>query len=157
LASPFCFSGGKGLSPNPAGLAANDITAPVIAWASFFGAIQGLLITVNLNRELLLKACRWLGLTTRFGDADVWTFLLNSTATDNWATIRHKDRGLTYQGYVSGFSSGGETRELLLIRVRVFDTESMEEVAGIPFLYLSFVEDNVTLEFGAAPDKSAST
>jgi hypothetical protein len=37
---------------------------------------------------------------------------LNSTDTDGYVTVRHK--GLIYQGYLKGFSSGGEDRELLL-------------------------------------------
>jgi hypothetical protein len=91
---------------------------------------------------------RKIGLTGRFGDEDVWTLLLNSTATDNYVTIRHRDNGLIYQGYVSGFSSGGERRELLIINVRVFDSDTIDEVGEIPFLYLAFKEDEITLEFG---------
>jgi hypothetical protein len=83
--------------------------------------------------------------------------LLNSTETDNWVTIRHKERELVYQGYVKAFSSGDETRELLLLEVRVFDpgrldaSGVMQQVAAIPFLYITFVEDDVVLEFGAKP------
>ena len=78
----------------------------------------------------------------------------NSTATDNYVTIRHKEDGLIYQGYVSAFSSGGERRELLMINVRVFTADTVQHVGDIPFLYLTFKEDDITLELGAKPDKT---
>jgi hypothetical protein len=143
------------LHPVDFGKAAID--PAVIAWASVFGVIQGLIVTLSMNRQYLMALSRKIGLTERFGDSDVWTLLLNSTETDNWVTIRHKERELVYQGYVKGFSSGNETRELLLMEVRVFDPDRldasgvMQQVAAIPFLYMTFVEDDVVLEFGAKP------
>ncbi len=133
---------------NPAEIEKSKIDPAVIAVASGFGVAQGVLVTLNLNRQFLLKLLRRIGLTGRFGDEDVWTLLLNSTATDNYVTIRHRDNGLIYQGYVSGFSSGGERRELLIINVIVFDADTVEEVGEIPFLYLAFKEDEITLELG---------
>jgi hypothetical protein len=133
---------------NPAEIEKSKIDPGVVAVASGFGVVQGVLITLNLNRQFVLTLLRKIGLTGRFGDEDVWTLLLNSTATDNYVTIRHRDNGLIYQGYVSGFSSGGERRELLIINVRVFDSDTIDEVGEIPFLYLAFKEDEITLEFG---------
>ena len=144
---------------NPSEIEKSRIDPAVIAEASGFGIVQGLIITLNLNRQFALKFLRKIGLTGRFGDEDVWTLLLNSTATDNYVTIRHRDNGLIYQGYVSGFSSGGERRELLIINVRVFsadaldDVGTVDEVGEIPFLYLAFKEDDITLELGRRPDK----
>jgi hypothetical protein len=141
---------------NPAEIEKSPLNPRVIAWATLFGAIQGVLITLNLNRQFVLSLCRKVGLTGRFGDEDVWTLLLNSTDTDNWVTLRHKEHGLIYQGYVSGFSGGGEQRELLLINVRVFTSaEPVEQVGEIPFLYMAFKDSEVTLEFGPNPDNVA--
>jgi hypothetical protein len=170
---PSVFPGVDGIAIlKPSDISTATIDPKVIGWASLFGAILGLFVTLNLNRQYLLKLCRRIGITERFGDVDVWTLLLNSTDTDNYVTIRHKERGLVYQGYVSGFSSGGETRELLIINVRVYaeapapvpDTEagsgeaeqagnsSLQQVGEIPFLYMSFKDDDVILEFGQKPD-----
>jgi hypothetical protein len=146
---------------NPSEIEKTRIDPAVIAEASAFGIVQGLVVTLNLNYQILLKALRKIRVTGRFGDEDVWTLLLNSTATDNYVTIRHRENDLIYQGYVSGFSSGGERRELLVINVRVFSAEatdgsgSVEEVGGIPFLYLAFKEDDITLELGRPPSKSS--
>ena len=137
---------------NPAEIEKSKIDPKVVAFASLFGASEGIAITLNLNRQWILRACRRIGLSERFGDEDVWTLLLNSTDTDNYVTLRHKEQGLIYQGYVSGFSSGGEDRELLLINVTVFlDDETVTEAGKIAVLYIAFGKNDVTLEFGPKP------
>jgi hypothetical protein len=141
---------------NPAEIEKTPINPIIIIWASGFGVVQGLIITLNLNAQILTKFFQFIRLSPRFGDEDVWTLLLNSTATDNYVTIRHKAQGLIYPGYVSGFSSGGEQRELLIINVRVFNADTIEEVGEIPFLYLAFAQDDITLELGRKPDKSVT-
>ena len=157
---PLCFSGHiNNLYSKPFRSRKISDQPKLIAWATAFGTLQGIAITLNLNRQWVLRLCRKLNLSVRFGDEDVWTLLLNSTVTDNYATIRHKEQGLVYQGYVSGFSSGGEKRELLLIKVEVFavdetDPARLTQVGDIAFLYLAFEEANVTLEFGLPPDNS---
>jgi len=90
---------------NPAEIERSKIDPKVIGFASLFSIVQGVVITVNLNRQLVLRFCRFVGLSERFGDEDVWTLLLNSTDTDGYVTVRRKD--LIYQGFVKGFSSGG--------------------------------------------------
>jgi hypothetical protein len=116
---------------NPAEIEKSKIDPRVIGFASLFGAVQGLAITLNLNRQLALRLCRLIGLTERFGDEDVWTLLLNPTDTNGYVTVRHN--GLIYQGYVKGFSSGGEDRELLLTNVTVFkDDADVTEAGTIP-------------------------
>ena len=139
---------------NPSEIEKTKINPLVIAEASGIGVLQGLLITLNLRYQAVLKLLQRIGITGRFGDEDVWTLLLNSTATDNYVTVRHRDNGLIYQGYVSGFSSGGEGRELLIINVLVFNADTVERVGEIPFLYLSFKEDEITLELGRPPPKN---
>lgn len=137
---------------NPAEIEKSRIDPEVIGFASLFGVLQGLAITLNLNRQVVLRLCRLIGLSERFGDEDVWTLLLNSTDTDGYATVRHK--GLIYQGYVKGFSSGGEDRELLLTNVSVFkDDEDVTEAGTIPIFYMAFEKDEVLLEFGSLPDE----
>ncbi len=136
---------------NPAEIEKSRIDPKVIGFASLFGVFQGLAITLNLNRQLALRCCRLVGLSERFGDEDVWTLLLNSTDTDGYVTVRHD--GLIYQGYVKGFSGGGESRELLLTNVTVFkDDEDVTMAGTIPVLYMGFEKDDVLLEFGAKPD-----
>ena len=104
---------------NPGEIEKSPVDPVTIIAATVIGIIEGLAITLNINYDLSIRLCRLVGLTKRFGDADVWSLLLNSKDTDNWVTIRHKGRGHIYQGYVQGFSGGDEKRELLLVEVRV--------------------------------------
>lgn len=141
---------------NPTEIEKSPVDPTTIIAATVVGIIEGIIITININYDLSVRLCRLVGLTKRFGDADVWCLLLNSKDTDNWVTIRHKDRGHIYQGYVQGFSGGDEKRELLLVEVRVYDLETAESAGEIPVLYMSFKDEDVVLEFGAKPDKSVS-
>ena len=153
---------------NPSGIEKSGIDPRPIAAASVVGFLLGILITLNINYSLLMRLCRALGITKRFGDPDVWSFLLNSNDTDNWVTVRHKDRGHIYQGYVRSFSGGDKDREMILTLVRVYSlegSEGSEEIEGsgnlqqlgeIPILYLAFKKDDLVLEFGAKPNPNGN-
>jgi hypothetical protein len=141
---------------NPSSVEKSGIDPLPIAAASVVGMIQGILTTLNVNSGLLLRLCRALGITRRFSDPDVWSFLLNSYDIDNWVTIRHKDRGHIYQGYVRSFSGGGRDRELVLELVRVYSLDTAEEIGEIPILYLAFNKDDLVLEFGPNPNPTGT-
>jgi hypothetical protein len=142
---------------NPGSIEKSGIDPVPIAAASVVGLLLGVLISVNINESLLMRVCRSIGITGRFSDPDVWSFLLNSEDTDNWVTIRHKDRGHIYQGYVRSFSAGDEDRELVLTLVRVYDLETAQKVGEIPILYLAFKKDDLVLEFGTKPAHGATS
>lgn len=131
---------------NPATIEGSGIDPLPIAEASVVGVLLGILITTNINHSLLMRLCRLVGLTKRFSDPDVWSFLLNSNDTDNWVTIRHKDRGHIYQGYVRSFSGGDKDREMVLTLVQVYSLDTAEKVGEIPILYLAFKKEDVVLE-----------
>jgi hypothetical protein len=79
---------------NPFAIERSGIDPLPIAAASVVGVLQGILITININHSLLMRLCRFIRLTKRFSDPDVWSFLLNSNDTDNWVTIRHTDEDI---------------------------------------------------------------
>ena len=141
---------------NPIEIAKSPIDPTTIIAATVVGLLEGIMIAVNINYDLSIRFCRLIGLTKRFGDADVWSLLLNSKDTDNWVTIRQKERGHIYQGYVQGFSGGDEKKELLLVEVQVFDIDTAAKVGDIPILYMSFKDEDVILEFGVNPDRYSS-
>jgi hypothetical protein len=136
---------------NPSAIEKSGIDPTPIAVASAIGVLLGLIIALNINYSVLMKLCRALRITKRFSDPDVWSFLLNGEDTDNWVTIRHKDRGHIYQGYVRSFSAGDKDREMILGPVGVYSLDTAEKVGDIPILYLAFKKDDVVLEFGAVP------
>jgi hypothetical protein len=136
---------------NPSAIEKSGIDPIPIALATVVGLLLGLLIALNINYSLLMRLCRAIGLTKRFSDPDVWSYLLNSGDTDKWVTIRHKERELIYQGYVRSFSGGDKDREIILAPVGLYSLDTAERVGEIPILYLAFKKDDVVLEFGANP------
>lgn len=142
---------------NPSSIEKAGIDPVPIAAASVVGVIQGVLITLNTNFSLLMRFCRLTRITNRFSDPDVWSFLLNSNDTDNWVTVRHKDRGHIYQGYISSFSGGDKDREIILTLVQVYSLDTAEKVGEIPILYLSFKKDDLVLEFGVKPNDDGNS
>lgn len=136
---------------NPFAIEKSGVDPLPIAAASVVGVLQGILITINLNHSWLMRLCRFVGLTDRPSDPDIWSLILNSNDTDNWVTVRHKERGHIYQGYIRRFSGGNRDRELILNLVQVFNLETAEKVGEIPILYLAFKKDDLVLEFGTKP------
>nr|WP_294511187.1 DUF6338 family protein [uncultured Rhodopila sp.] len=136
---------------NPSAIDKSGIKAAPIGVASVIGVILGLVVTLNSNHGLLIRLCRLIRITRRFSDPDVWSLLLTSYDTDNWVTVRHKERGHIYQGYVRSFSAGEKEREMVLELVQVFSLDTAEKVGEIPILYLAFKKDDLVLEFGANP------
>jgi hypothetical protein len=136
---------------NPAAIEKSGIKPAPIGVASVIGVLLGLLVTLNSNHGLLIRFCRLIRITRRFSDADVWSLLLSSYDTDNWVTVRHKDRGHIYQGYVRSFSAGEKDREMVLELVQVFSLDTAERIGEIPILYLAFKRDDLVLEFGVNP------
>ena len=117
-----------------------------IIFASFIAAGLGIVISININRSFTMRLMRYLRITNRYSDADVWSFTMNSPL-DAWITVRDRRRGLVYDGYIDAFSPGDAERELLLSRVVVYDAESGDEVDKIPVLYLSLEKNDIALEF----------
>jgi hypothetical protein len=81
----------------------------------------------------------------------MWELTLNSPDMDSWVTVRHHDNGKVYQGWVRGYSDGGDERELLLADVTVYalsglDTGELVEVDTIPVLYLGVDRKNIVIE-----------
>jgi hypothetical protein len=93
---------------------------------------------------------RWLRLTCRTNEVDIWQLTLNSPDLDSWVTVRHHDNGKVYQGWVRGYSDGGDERELLLADVIVFaSSEGSSELVAVdtvPVLYLGLDRKKSILE-----------
>jgi hypothetical protein len=83
---------------------------------------------------------------------------MNTPDLDRWVTVRHHDNGKVYQGWIRGYSDGGDERELLLVDVAVYspskdDQEELIQVDTVPVLYLGLDRQNATLEFQAKMTK----
>jgi hypothetical protein len=125
-----------------------------IAFATFIGIIVGMIVAKLQTNSLPHFYLRKWGLTDRTNEVDIWEFTLNSPNIDRWVTVRHHDNGKIYQGWVQGYSNGGDERELLLTDVAVYvaaEDGRPLEVDKVPVLYLGLDRKNAVVEFRNVP------
>ena len=110
-----------------------------------FAAIVGMVAAAIANRKLLYRwIARPLGIQ-RYGDEDVWTYLMNSKQLD-WIFLRDYRYGLVYKGWIELYSDSGTSRELVLTDVQVFDNASGRHLYDVPRLYVSRDQHEVSVE-----------
>ena len=121
-----------------------------IFFATGIALVLGCAVAKLQMHSIPHRVLRRLCLTKRTNEVDIWELTLNSPNIDNWVTVRHHDNGKVYQGWVRGYSDGGDERELLLTEVAVFaptpDSSELTQVDSIPVLYLGLDRKNTVLE-----------
>jgi len=102
------------------------------------------------RHRLVIRFLQRIGATKRYGDEDVWDFLLSSDdPTSLYVNVRDEQTGQTFSGYVEMFSQAPGLRELVLSQVQGFDTRTGEETIEVTRLYLARDPKGMTLEFPA--------
>jgi hypothetical protein len=122
-----------------------------ISLAAFVAAAVGCLVALLQTHSILHRILRTLNLTKRTSEVDIWELTLNSPNIDTWATVRHHANGKVYQGWIRGYSDGGDERELLLAEVTVYapqegNNDELVAVDTIPVLYLGLDRKSTVLE-----------
>lgn len=119
-----------------------------VLWASLTSVFNGFLLSFVINRKYLHRFAQRLGVTKKFGDLDVWSYLFNSR-DDNmrWVTVRDIENDLVYQGYIEAFSDTYNENELFLRDVVVYSNKTGAELYSVPGLYISREKDQLTIEF----------
>lgn len=109
---------------------------------------MGLVVSLFINRKYLHKAAQWLKVTNKFGDHDVWSYILNSEIP-GWVVIRDKDSDLMYEGWIQATSDSTDKDELFLRDVKVFSNSTGELFYEVPGLYLPRNRESLIIEFPA--------
>jgi len=113
---------------------------------SFLSIVIGYLFSALINHKVLNKIGKLLRVTRKFGDLDVWSFIMNSKNVE-WVVIRDFDTDLMYEGWIELFSDSTERDELLLRDVIVFKNSTGEIIYRTPGLYFPKKRENITIEF----------
>ena len=121
-----------------------------IAAACVFAVPFGLAASFLSYRKLLIRAARRIGASARFGDEEVWHFVLHSPEV-GWVWVRDHRAGLVYQAWVELFSDRPPVREMLLREVKVFEDETPGDDARVPLyelaaMYVSGIDGDFTVE-----------
>jgi hypothetical protein len=121
-----------------------------IAYVSIISTILACVVSVVSRFKLLNRIAKWIGLTKKFGELDVWGYLLNMKEVA-WVTVRDHDNDLIYDGWVQAFSDDSKEAELLLRDVSVYKNKTGMPLYQIGALYLSRNRENITIECRTLP------
>lgn len=100
--------------------------------------------------KLVVRGLQRIGATKRYGDEDVWDFLLGSNdPRSHYVNLRDEQTGQTFSGYVDMFSEAPGLRELVLSQVEGFDTLTGEPTTKVTRMYIARDPKGMTLEFPA--------
>ncbi len=135
------FSFFKTLSSNKPNLDFKEI-----AIATLLAIPLGFIISIFDNKKVLNKIANLLNITNKFGEPDVWSYIMNSQEPE-WVIVRDIENDLMYEGWVHAFSESGERDELFLRDVKVYTNKTAMELYETPGLYLPQSREKLTIEF----------
>jgi len=126
-----------------------EINVLEVLFASLISLVLATILSLIINKKYIYKIANILGVSDKYGDGDVWDFLLGSNDVE-WVNLRDKETGLAYQGAVHAYSRKDDKREIILSQVKVFrdiKKKELKELYEMPIIYLSFdVNSNVIIE-----------
>lgn len=123
----------------------HNISYREILYVSFLSAVVGIFITAIHTYKLHFRLIQKLKITRKFGELDVWGYLMNSSDTE-WVTVRDIANNLMYDGWVQAFSDNSKEAELLLGDVVVYKNDTGEKLYDVDSQYLSLDRNNISIE-----------
>lgn len=121
-----------------------------IGLVSGISVILGCVIAVMSRFKLLNRAARRIGITKKFGELDVWGYMLNMEEVV-WVTVRDHNNDLIYDGWVQAFSDDSKDAELLLRDVSIYKNSTAERLYQVGALYLSRNREAISIECRTLP------
>lgn len=116
-----------------------------IVYASIVATVLAFVISGFYTYKLVNKVGRFLQITRRYGDEDVWDFFHNMHEVE-WTVVRDHKLDLAYFGWIHLFSDSERERELLLRDVSVQDNATGKYLYDVEALYLSRDKYDLTIE-----------
>jgi len=117
-----------------------------IFYVSLVSIPIGFISSAFINYKLLHKIGLLLNVTKKFGDIDVWSYIMNSSDSTEWVFIRDKENDLLYEGWIEGFSDIGQN-EIFLRDVIVYRNSDTEKLYEMPGIYISKDRKDLMIEF----------
>jgi hypothetical protein len=104
------------------------------------------------NHKFHYRIARWLRISRKSGEIDVWGFVMNSSDPQTiFVTIRDPEADLTYDGWIYLFSEDHTTTELLLGDAAVYRNSTSEFLYQVGAMYFKIDPKKVILEFRGIP------
>ena len=129
-----------------------------IIYAIVAAVPMGLAVAILQNYSVVHRLFRAIKFTRRTNELDVWEFAFNSPGISPWVTVRHPN-GKVYQGWVRGYSDGGDEREIILGDAAVYapspaNDGGLLEVDRVPILYLGLDRKAAIIEMQTAAEEA---
>jgi hypothetical protein len=116
-----------------------------IVFVSFIAIILACIVSIASRYKVLNRTARRIGITKKFGELDVWGYMLNMEDVV-WVTVRDHKNDLIYDGWVQAFSDDSKDAELLLRDVSIYKNLTGEKLYQVGAVYLSRQRDNISIE-----------
>ncbi len=122
-----------------------DLNGIDVVFAMMAALPVSLLAAGLVNHKILNRFARFINVSTKYGDENLYSYYLNSDEVD-WVYVRDQSANLTYQGRIDSFSENQEMQELVLGEVSVYRYTDSEFLYEIPNMYLSRRLGSLTIE-----------
>jgi len=113
-----------------------DIDAIEICLATLIAIPVAYFVSTLVNRKVFNKVAQKIGVTTKYGDENLYSFYLNAKEID-WIYVRDPENNLTYQGRIIQHSENDDIQEIVLSEVSIYRYEDSEFLYSVPTIYLS--------------------
>lgn len=121
-----------------------------IFFTSGIAVLLACIFTVMLRYKLPNRIAHSLGLTKKFGELDVWGYMLNMEEVV-WVTVRDHKNDLIYDGWVQAFSDDSKDAELLLRDVSIYENSTAKRLYQVGAMYLSRNREDISIECRTLP------
>lgn len=122
-----------------------EISLKEIIIVCFVSICLGIVIIVTATHKWHFRVFQYLRITNKFGEQDVWGFLMNSPQA-GWVTVRDIENNVMYDGWIKAFSDNSREAELLLESVNVYKNSTGEYLYNVSVQYLSLSRGKISVE-----------
>lgn len=122
-----------------------EVSFKEVFYVCIFAALIASALTFMHTHKLHFRLFRKLKITKKFGELDVWGYLMNSNDV-SWITVRDLDRNLMYDGWIQAFSDNSKEAEILLGDVIVYRNDTGEFLYEVTSQYLSLDRSKIVIE-----------
>lgn len=116
-----------------------------VAYTCVCAVLIAAAFTYMHTHKLHFRLFRKLGITKKFGELDVWGYLMNSDDV-SWITVRDLENNLMYDGWIQAFSDNSKEAEVLLGDVQVYKNDTAELLYEVSSQYLSMDRSKIVIE-----------
>lgn len=128
-----------------ANLNSKEIPTNVILKTSIVSIFLGVAYVAIDNNKWLYKLAQKLRITYKYGDENLYSFLLTSNDVQE-VYIRDIENNLTYQGIIDSYSENENSKEILLSNVTVYKYSTSEKLYDMERVYISKPINSIIIE-----------